>query len=669
MPTGKTLRESARFRLGLAMIALLSAAGAVIGVRYFAQAAPTLATDKADYYSSEMVTVTGGGFAGDTYYDIPVIRPDGSIVKGDGTFTPGWDTVRSDSSGSFTYLYQLDGIFGTYEARAYAHPWSGDLEETPVAVVTFTDADIHFTQCLNDSDNNDVMDSCYWSDGAINQTNSYYEEGMSVPQRLFHKVANAGTHTFRMEYEFSKAGIYAYDFIASPDYTMPAGPTYLNECGDLPGFVNGTTCASMFTASLASAVPSDPFDAVNMREYPLSRSIRLGCSPSCTGTVVVSFASLDGANDPGEAHVPDSDPDCFQNCGDSDVDIDITFTTTASNTLVGLWYGGHVARGSDPDPYSSPPDGWGTGYGATSISGAPFHMSYLSFDGGSVGMRDNQIQLGAIVLPPTATPTPTNTYTPTPTFTPTPTNTSTPTPTFTPIPPTPTYTATPTSTFTPTPTNTFTPTPTPTNTFTPTPTDTSTPTPTFTPIPPTPTYTPTPTNTWTPTPTNTFTPTPTDTSTPTPTFTPIPPTPTYTATPTNTFTPTPTPTYTFTPTPTFTPIPPTPTYTPTPTNTWTPTPTSTSTPVPPTATRTDTPVPPTATRTHTPVPPTATRTPGPTPPGVGGKVMLPPSVMAEASAGTAGGDGVPFATWIALAGAVVGALAIGGYARSRRRDA
>ena len=117
-------------------------------------------------------------------------------------------------------------------------------------------------------------------------------------------------------------------------------------------------------------------------------------------------------------------------------------------------------------------------------------------------------------VPPSPTPTPTNTPTPTPTNTPTPTPTNTPTPT-------PTNTPTPTPTNTPTPTPTNTPTPTPTNTPTPTPTNTPTPTPTNTPTP-TPTNTPTPTPTHTPTPTNTPTPTPTSTPPPTPTNTPVP---------------------------------------------------------------------------------------------------------------------------------------------------
>ena len=93
----------------------------------------------------------------------------------------------------------------------------------------------------------------------------------------------------------------------------------------------------------------------------------------------------------------------------------------------------------------------------------------------------------------------------------TPTATPTPTNTWTPVPPT----ATPTNTWTPVP-----PTATPTNTFTPVPPPTATPTNTFTPVPPP-----------TATPTNTFTPVPPPTATPTFTATPVPPTATPTAVP------------------------------------------------------------------------------------------------------------------------------------------
>ncbi len=93
------------------------------------------------------MTIAGSDFAANTDYDVPVIRPDGSIVKGDGSFTPGWDTVQADGAGSFTYLYQLDGTESTHEVRVYLSPWLGNLAETPLASTTFTDQNMDFRQC------------------------------------------------------------------------------------------------------------------------------------------------------------------------------------------------------------------------------------------------------------------------------------------------------------------------------------------------------------------------------------------------------------------------------------------------------------------------------------------------------------------------------------------
>jgi hypothetical protein len=436
-----------------------------------AVAAPSVTTDKPDYFDNETVAITGSGFTANTSYDVPVIRPDGSIVKGDGSFTAGWDTVVTDGSGAFTYLYKLNGTQGTYEVRVYPSPWGGDRAQAPLVSTTFTDADIHFTQCRNDSDNNEVIDDCEWSTGAINQSNSYYTEGDSVPQRLFQKIDSAGTHTISFEYEFTKASVYAYDFLTTVDLTMSG--SLLNQCGDVPGWVGSSTCSAIYSGATAVSIPSDSFDAVAARENPAVRSFRVGCSPACSGTPSLTIV------------VHDPSTSCFKNCGDSTVEIDLTFTSSA-NTIVGVWFGGHLAAG--PGLF-----GWGAGFGASSISGAPFHLRYEG--------RDNQIQIGAVVAP-TATPTETPTETATATATPTETPTETPT-------------ATSTATETPTETPTVTSTATETPTETPTVTSTATETPTETP-----TVTSTPTSTRTSTPTNTRTPTPTPTSTPTKTPTP-----------------------------------------------------------------------------------------------------------------------------------------------------
>ena len=139
-----------------------------------------------------------------------------------------------------------------------------------------------------------LVDNCDWGPGAINASNSIYEEGNAVPQRLFHQIDIAATHTIRLEYDFTKGGEYAYDFLTNVDGTMAIGPAGLNECANLPGFVSSANCTSLFSGAVLASIPSDPFDAVSARETPASRSFRVGCVPACTGTAMVAFPNLDG---------------------------------------------------------------------------------------------------------------------------------------------------------------------------------------------------------------------------------------------------------------------------------------------------------------------------------------------------------------------------------------
>ena len=84
-------------------------------------------TDKEDYSSGETVVIYGSGFIPDASVSITVTRPDGSIDE--------W-AVTSDSFGSFTITYLLDGITGTYTVIA--------TDGTNTATTTFTDADIDY---------------------------------------------------------------------------------------------------------------------------------------------------------------------------------------------------------------------------------------------------------------------------------------------------------------------------------------------------------------------------------------------------------------------------------------------------------------------------------------------------------------------------------------------
>jgi len=105
-----------------------------------AHASPSVSTDKPDYAPQETVVITGTGFGPGDSLDVVVIRPDGSIVTGDATDTPGWDTVAANGNGFFSYNYQLDGVVGVYSVQIYASPWNGpESFDIPIATTTFTD--------------------------------------------------------------------------------------------------------------------------------------------------------------------------------------------------------------------------------------------------------------------------------------------------------------------------------------------------------------------------------------------------------------------------------------------------------------------------------------------------------------------------------------------------
>ncbi|HUR23390.1 MAG TPA: hypothetical protein VMZ73_05920, partial [Acidimicrobiales bacterium] len=58
---------------------------------------------------------------------------------------------------------------------------------------------------------------------------------------------------------------------------------------------------------------------------------------------------------------------------------------------VQLLFGGHIAAPTGLR-------GWGTGFGASSINGGPYHIKWDKFDSESIGRRDNQI-MGSSILP------------------------------------------------------------------------------------------------------------------------------------------------------------------------------------------------------------------------------------------------------------------------------
>jgi protocatechuate 3,4-dioxygenase beta subunit len=91
----------------------------LLSMTSFLNSAPTISSDKADYGPEETAIISGQGFNSDKLVDILIVRPDDSIIKGDGTFTEGFDSLTIDSDGKFTYSYILNGIPGDYRVNVY----------------------------------------------------------------------------------------------------------------------------------------------------------------------------------------------------------------------------------------------------------------------------------------------------------------------------------------------------------------------------------------------------------------------------------------------------------------------------------------------------------------------------------------------------------------------
>src|SRR4029450_4989371 len=62
-----------------------------------------VSTDQSAYSPGSLVHVSGMGYSPNCDVVVKVTRPDGSVVSGDGTFTPGIDTVTTDFLGGCLY--------------------------------------------------------------------------------------------------------------------------------------------------------------------------------------------------------------------------------------------------------------------------------------------------------------------------------------------------------------------------------------------------------------------------------------------------------------------------------------------------------------------------------------------------------------------------------------
>lgn len=210
---------------------------------------------------------------------------------------------------------------------------------------------VAFSQCAN----NLGVGPCNWINGIIQANNSVYYEGDGVPQKaifdnLDDEVGKHPTHTLKIEWDTTKGGVHAYDYLVSVD----SSETYVNQtelCVNAPAGCSGWA----------------------KNTFPIP-------NPGLTITEQAgNFTILNGAIIAVGPYVNSGSM-----TGDSSASITITFVASGPDVVIA--WGGHLAKESD----------WGTGLGAGSISGGPFHQNLVSLNGSSTGSKDNQIQPGVI---------------------------------------------------------------------------------------------------------------------------------------------------------------------------------------------------------------------------------------------------------------------------------
>jgi len=367
---------------------------------------PELTTNKADYFIGETATIFGRFFQA---LQNVILKIFGSGPDGN-DYTETAQNVTADNQGSFTSTYALDNIF-----RPLYTITANSTDGTQLAKTTFTDTvnlGYNLDQCQNGKFTNvtsfvtNLNTACGvgpdqdWANGDINGQNSAYREGDSIPYRLIITGISDGMHTVTLEHEFTKAGIFAIDRLTGPSLTQQQ-----NDCGsgsqsafsdcdtiatsssDIPGEValpNATQPSLPNDGNLFTFIGANHLTPGTLNDIPNSREMTAGY-PS---TQTFSFGSF-GANV----------TQTGLSTGDSNRLFSFNFTmgnciTTGGGkgcSVVFSW-SGHISSAAD----------WGDGKGASSISGAPFHM-YIDGVDGSGGAQQRSVQLGAIILPSTIT--------------------------------------------------------------------------------------------------------------------------------------------------------------------------------------------------------------------------------------------------------------------------
>jgi hypothetical protein len=180
-----------------------------------------------------------------------------------------------------------------------------------------------------------------WQNGNLNSSQADYREDDVVPYRARLSNLTVG-HSYSMwiEWDTTKAGKHAVDFLKTYNFTEAANPCAGATCTGSPTFfpipIDDNINNATGSHPTLDYLPTDPNYQFTM----------WGGSITAAGTPVITNGTYAGG--------------VYLN--DTSTGILITFTTTASDVV--LAWGGHISTHSD----------WGVGETAVNIPGSPYHM-------------------------------------------------------------------------------------------------------------------------------------------------------------------------------------------------------------------------------------------------------------------------------------------------------
>jgi hypothetical protein len=252
-----------------------------------------------------------------------------------------------------------------------------------------------------------------FNNGMVNRTNSTYGEGMAVPQRLIFTGLTGSTHSIKFRHQAAKGDQHGFDFLTSWQQSVQAAAFlyngYANElnllfdanyrCSETIGNSSSNACTVLsdvlpanqvatLTLGTLPNIPSMPAhsiaNAINYFEH------NAGWSGTGYGARTIEIRTNDeivSANITFDGY----------DAGPGDYYATYTLSWTSSATDVMIRFAAHIAVGEDSG-------GYGFGFGASSVSGGPYHIRLAELDGHPTGSIDNQIQVpdmptGNIILP------------------------------------------------------------------------------------------------------------------------------------------------------------------------------------------------------------------------------------------------------------------------------